>query len=312
MDFRRLGPGALARKLLEKGLRHASRFLGGAADAFGRPASLPTLLSASDKAVLARNRDLRDKHRGHRCFVIGNGPSLRKQDLSPLANDITFVVNSFFWHPVVSEWQPTYYGLIDPVFFDLREPSVVTTHHQIASRIRASTFLVPLYLHGRSKARELVEQGVILDAARTRYVALEDVGTAEHATEIDLTSSIPAVLNVVQLNIAAAIYMGCSPIYLLGLDHDWMATLSEHRHFYENESLRWSLPEAPPNRPAATYKQRLIGHLRLWTNYEILDEIARRKGVEILNATRGGCLDVFPRVAYESLLGSDAVPLPRT
>src|SRR5712692_1717642 len=58
-------------------------------------------------ALIKRNEIFRDRHRGQRCFVIGNGPSLKDQDLSPLANEITLVTNSFYVHPIIGEsWQP--------------------------------------------------------------------------------------------------------------------------------------------------------------------------------------------------------------
>src|ERR1044072_5448632 len=41
--------------------------------------------------LLKRNEVFRNRHKGQRCFVLGNGPSLRNQDLTPLANEITFV-----------------------------------------------------------------------------------------------------------------------------------------------------------------------------------------------------------------------------
>src|SRR5258708_28843911 len=83
--------------------------------------------------LLKRNEVFRDRHKGQRCFIIGNGPSLKKQDLSPLANEITFVTNSFYVHPIVGDsWQPTYYFFSDPQYFggtvELSEVSAITSH----------------------------------------------------------------------------------------------------------------------------------------------------------------------------------------
>ena len=38
----------------------------------------------------------RDLHRGKRCFVIGNGPSLKQTDLSLLKNEFTFGLNRIY------------------------------------------------------------------------------------------------------------------------------------------------------------------------------------------------------------------------
>ena len=40
----------------------------------------------------------RDKYKGKRCFVVGNGPSLNEQDLSLLAEEYVFTVNELMRH----------------------------------------------------------------------------------------------------------------------------------------------------------------------------------------------------------------------
>lgn len=39
---------------------------------------------------------LKDKHRGERCFIIGNGPSLKNTDMGKLRNEYTIGMNRFF------------------------------------------------------------------------------------------------------------------------------------------------------------------------------------------------------------------------
>ena len=67
-------------------------------------------LSPEQKRLLQQNESLRGRHRGQRCFVIGNGPSLKKQDLATLANEVTFVMNAFWKHSILDTvWQPIYF-----------------------------------------------------------------------------------------------------------------------------------------------------------------------------------------------------------
>ena len=63
------------------------------------------------RASAAALSALKDQHRGKRCFILGNGPSLRHLDLGKLKNEITFGMNRFYlmlavldertaiWHP---------------------------------------------------------------------------------------------------------------------------------------------------------------------------------------------------------------------
>ena len=43
-----------------------------------------------------RLRKYKDIHRGERCFIIGNGPSLKQLDLSLLKNEYTFGMNRIY------------------------------------------------------------------------------------------------------------------------------------------------------------------------------------------------------------------------
>jgi hypothetical protein len=48
--------------------------------------------------------------------------------------------------------------------------------------------------------------------------------------------------------------------------------------------------------------RQMEAQLELWRGYQSLDRIARRLGCRIENATRGGFLDVFPRVTFEAVV----------
>jgi hypothetical protein len=251
--------------------------------------------------LLARNAMFRDKHRGKRCFVIGTGRSLRTQNLAPLSNEITFVVNEFCQHPLVGAWQPTYYSLIDPGLFDLEEPSNVVFFRELRQRVWNSTFFVPIYYHGPLDTRGLIEREGILGSASVFYVALDQPHSRERSFEVDLTGFVHSVWNVVQLNILVALFMGCSPIVLLGLDHDWLASRSETNHFYTKDILRWTLNRRPPQYQDRSYRALMERQLQLWHHYETLAMIAAQRGITIMNATAGGFLDVYPRVDFETL-----------
>src|SRR5689334_19098018 len=123
-------------------LRLSQRVLGKAGVELSRmaeriPARPP--LSTEEKALLDRNRIFLDKHRGKRCFVIANGPSLKTQNIERLADDITLVMSGFWHHEVVGKWQPTYYCLSDPAYFNGSAP-MKEFFANLRGRITNSTF----------------------------------------------------------------------------------------------------------------------------------------------------------------------------
>jgi hypothetical protein len=65
-----------------------------------------------------RLEEFKDKHRGQRCVIIGNGPSLNKMDLSFLKNEITFGMNRIYL--LFDKWSftPTYYVSVNPLVIE--------------------------------------------------------------------------------------------------------------------------------------------------------------------------------------------------
>ena len=50
-------------------------------------------ISKNEKKELEKNEEFKNKHLGKRCFIIGNGPSIKNVDLTLLSKEITFTVN---------------------------------------------------------------------------------------------------------------------------------------------------------------------------------------------------------------------------
>src|ERR1044072_447111 len=230
------------------------------------------------RELLPRNETFRDRHRGQRCFVIGNGPSLKEQDLARLEGEVTFATNSFYLHPLAQEHLlPSYYLLSDPGYFD--GSIALEQFAQLQATIGSTPIFLPHY------AREFITSTNALSSDQIYYVAscggLEDTWR----TRPDLTQTIPGAQTVVQLAILAAMYMGRSPIYLLGLDHDWLSHGGQHLNFYSDENV----DEQPAgNLPGWTYRKMMEAMLTMWDIYEMLQRIADAENIEIINATQGG------------------------
>ena len=74
----------------------------------------------SIEALLAKNQELKNLHAGERCFVLGNGPSLRQVDLSLLSNEFIFTVNNFSFVEGFEKARTNAHLWMDLSFFNLR------------------------------------------------------------------------------------------------------------------------------------------------------------------------------------------------
>jgi hypothetical protein len=269
----------VGRRVIHSGLSNTGNAILRAANRFTPDHTMA--LSPEDRSHLDSNGELRNIHAGRRCFVLGNGPSLSGEDLGPLKDEITLVMNGFYENPIIDRWQPTYYSLSDPAFFDGSEPMrrLIANHHKVSR----ATFFAPLHF------RKAIEENGILPIDRSRYILFRGELRNGPPEEIDLTRFVPGVWSVSELCIMVAIYLGCSPIYLLGLDHDWLA----HRAQYGD----WQ---------KYSYKFIMEFQHKLWCGYESLSVLARKKEIRIANATKGSFLDIFEYVNFESIVETDA------
>lgn len=253
--------------------------------------------STEESAVLARNAAFRDRCRGRRCFVVGNGPSLNRVDLASLAGETTIVMNSFNCHPVLQQWKPMFYCRAEP-------PETYDSSERIAT-IAAFTegidaregYLFPI------GSRRIIEQHALLPPDKVYYfkpvVDLTEWPGGD--CPLDLTGPAPHAGNTGQLGIMLAIHLGCSPICLVGMDHDWLAHRSVSRHFYAA-----SPTEAGGSDDLGTYSytEMMETTLREWRRYQALGDLAAQRGCSILNASEGSFLDVFPTVRFDDILAA--------
>ncbi len=254
-------------------------------------------LAKREREVLQRNRHFMQCHRGRRAFVIGNGPSINSQDLSLLKNEVTFTCNAFYLNPTLSQWQPTYHSHIDPRAFDgstKMESWFRETHQKMPDTI----FFVPYSAKGT-----IIEKKFFVPE-RTYYCSFSGqlcVGVKS----VDITKPVPGVESVSLFGICLAIYMGCDPIYLIGMDHDYLAARDIGTHFYKGMEISGAAVSF--DRSQTPYDSMIRNILRFWEGYKNLKKFAQSNEINIYNATNGGFLDVFERVKYESLFNRKAV-----
>lgn len=252
-------------------------------------------LSREEREIVKRNLVFKNKHQDRRAFVIGTGPSLASQDLTLLGNEITFTLSGFWKHSIVEQWQPTYYCFSDPLLFD-GSAVMKEFFESLRKRITESTFFVPL------SALKTIQQHQLLPPERTYYVAFHGDLSTDVVDDLDFTAPVPGIMNVAQLCMMLAIYMGISPIYLLGLDHDWLSHTGETKHFYAGHAGLEKHPEVKPVLADWSYRHLMECQLVGWKAYENLARLAALKGIKIYNATDGGFLDVYERANYRDVV----------
>lgn len=222
-------------------------------------------------------------YEGKRCFIIGNGPSLSIQDLDVLHEhgEICFGVNKIYLAFYETAWRPDYLCVSDPNMISVCDP-------YIDRSIYKTVFYVDDYHWTQNKKVEGVE-----------YIHLiqDDYGNNYPGFSDDITKGVFWGFSVVyDICLQLAAYMGFSEIYFLGVDHSFTKDVTDIKnHFsptYYNEEDRklyrkYNMTDA---------RREMISRA-----YEKAEIYSRTHGFRIYNATRGGKLEAFERIEFDSL-----------
>lgn len=238
---------------------------------------------------LSKNRSLKDAQRGKRCFIIGNGPSIKEQPLHLLRDEQTFVCNYFYKHEKIAEIDPNYYFIIDSKLSTGEWPV------SMLAEVREKCPNAMLFLDGaqdhKPEAYEYEKNFGV------HWLAGGKIIHPGYRFPVDVTRRIGGD-NVVKIALHTAIYMGFEEIYILGVDGDGLFRdlLGQSSHFYA----------APPENAAMDYRRM---ELDLWfctegfRTWRAIAERFQGGPIRIYNATRGGLLNIFPRRALEDVVG---------
>lgn len=233
---------------------------------------------------------LKDRHKGKRCFLIGNGPSLAIEDLELLKDEITFAANRIYMLFDKTTWRPTYYFFVDYRGYG--------AYHREINQIEADLKFVPV--------ENAMAAGAIYDGITyyNRVVScIEDQqGKGGSGKEPKFSDNAEEVVydgrTVLYDAIQWAVYMGFSEIYLLGVDCNYKIEALEDGTVIEN-NLEHSHFDANYGEGLDTIASQVYA---MRAAYQKAKDICEPMGITIKNATRGGKLEIFERVSLEALI----------
>ena len=225
-------------------------------------------------------RRFKDIHKGKRCFILGNGPSLHVEDLQTLYEhgEISFGCNGIYNVFDKTDWRPSYYCVNDGNFYP--------KYKEIIHNIDVDVKIVPNNYYDPT----IPIVGEILTPRLTYYLDHFYSYYSPVNKDVSIQTFCNSASVITDYIIPIAIYMGFKEIYFIGVDHN--IDIKGITHFYESDFL------------ANTYDELYIAKWQQIIRdrtYESLESFSRKYGFRIYNATRGGHLEAYERVDFDSL-----------
>ncbi len=236
--------------------------------------------AGTGQSAINRDRleEYRNRHRGQRCFIMGNGPSLTKMDLSPLADECTIGLNRIYLLFPKLRFEPTYYCAANELVLQQFSEEVARLH-------------MPKFLDWSTRDR--------FDSDDSSNLFIRQALTLSDFFAGDITNPICSGGTITYIAMQIAYYMGFQQVILIGVDHSFADTGVPNReevrtsdvdlnHFHPDyfpKGSRWQMPDL----------------MRSESAYRLARDAFEKNGRQILNATEGGQLGVFEQVDYQSL-----------
>ena len=232
-----------------------------------------------------------EKSQSGRCFIIGNGPSLRIEDLEALNDEVTFASNRIYGVFSKTNWRPTYY---------------VSQDQNVLNEIKDELYRISF------ECKQMILNGNIYrsysrDLRKKENVSFLNVyNTIKGKTEfdIDVIDGIHYGINVTYTMIELALFMGFSEIYLIGVDNNYaLKTNANGDTVVDNES-----PDSYFEGIAPLKHETIINDAsgvpfdNTTLAYNNIKKYIDDKPQKIYNATRGGKLEVFERVDFDLIM----------
>lgn len=220
-------------------------------------------------------KKLKNIHLGQRCFLIGNGPSLRNTDLSRLKNEFTIGMNRFYLAFPDLGFQTSYYIVLNDLVVEQSVEEIHALNMPVFVSWRSRRWIEPalnrIFLYTTYTGRRFAENvsGRVWEGGTVTYAGLQ-----------------------------LAFHMGFKQVILIGVDHSYSARGNPNEtvvsqgddadHFhptYFGRGVRWQLPD-----------------LKSWERaYEMAKVRYEKAGRQVLDATIEGKLQVFKKVGYDQL-----------
>lgn len=241
------------------------------------------------RASIRRLAALKDACKGQRAFIIGNGPSLKQTDLSKLRNEFTFGLNRIYL-----------------MFPELGFPTscLVSINDLVIEQCAAemAALEIPKFIAWRSHRHFISHQASVI--SRQLPITNYQLPTFLYTTYTgprfsrDVRGRVWEGATVTNVALQLAFHMGFEQVILIGVDHNFASKGDANKtvvsegddpnHFsaaYFGKGFRWQLPDLDTSE---------IG-------YRLARDAYQKAGREVLDATVGGKLAIFPKVDYSSL-----------
>ncbi|MCR5546822.1 MAG: DUF115 domain-containing protein [Lachnospiraceae bacterium] len=225
-------------------------------------------------SINKRLSELKNTHIGETCIIIGNGPSLSISDLDKISDSgmFSFGVNQVYRVFAKTKWRPSCY-VSD-------EDTKTATYVKELESLNLPCMIIGDKVNIKKEGDSIY---------RCHASSNGHKGNNINLYSDDVSRVIYSGGTILYYCLQIATYMGFDQIYLLGADCNYSSDAPNKNYFIENYVSNEEV------------EYIYFPTWEVFGSYQVAKSYAEKRGIRIYNATRGGKLEVFERVDFDSL-----------
>jgi hypothetical protein len=262
-------------------------------------------LNVKEKELLEKNKIYKDKYKGKRCFILGNGPSVNKINFESLHDELVITVNEMFRHEDFLKLNSDFHFIADPYYFRLNKRKALDM--EIIEKMEVLSDSNTVLFSAASAEKEF--KGIGWDKKiKISYFDNRLYFYDGYKEDFDFTRFIPSFQAVVQWAIAFAVFMGCKDIYLLGCDatnipvNISLFVKKDTKLEYAYSMSKESTDITKKNLTHSGLEYTLYGYWRIVHIFSELSDYCKRKGVGLYNCSQESILKVMPKRKFQNII----------
>jgi Protein of unknown function DUF115. len=258
--------------------------------------------------MISKNLKFKDIHKGQRCFIIGNGPSIKDVDFTKLSNEITFTVNQLPRLKKFPQLMTNYHIWCDERFFNLdKEDENDMELLEVMKKVKTDNNSPVVFY--KTSACAMIKEFKLDHVLNIEYFM--DGPMVNELSDVDypMDRMFPVFSTCIHYAIVIAVYMGFSEIYLLGCDCTGIInTINARIEDSKEFEYAYEINEKEKQRMKKVSEQTSIADEFLWYAnllkvYGVLFAYSQRHGCKLYNATSSSIMENVPRVKLENIIG---------
>ena len=228
-----------------------------------------------------RIKNFKGIHKGRRCFIVANGPSLKETDLTLLNNEITIGLNRIYLLFNENAFRPTYLVTVNELILEQFSKEICQLE-------------MPKFLNWNRRNHYNISDSN-MSFIKSKMVIKDSFGC-------DIAKPIVTGATVTFVALQIAYYMGFQQVILIGLDHNYAEKGNpsetevrtdnvDRSHFhpqYFPKGVKWQPPDL----------------LRSEIEFAIARKVFESSGREVIDATLNGKCQIFKKGDYLSLFNT--------